>query len=160
MTEPPSYVQIPEYATVVPYDPPESSSPTTVRGEPSVSLSSTPLPTSGSPSPVGGPQSPSSMFNLSSLVLNQAMASFPGPLPNQPRKTTQGQQPLLSAKDPLSIPITTMNFRRFISRCGPIFWLQDRVEEILFWRKGWQYTSAWMAGYAFLCEVQRKWLED
>jgi hypothetical protein len=54
-------------------------------------------------------------------------------------------------RDPLSIPITTVNFRRFVSKVGPVFWLQDRLEEILMWRRGWTVTSAWMAFYAFLC---------
>ena len=59
---------------------------------------------------------------------------------------------LLSTKDPLSIPITTVNFRRFVAKVGPIFWLQDRIEEIVMWRKGWKYTAVWMCAYTFLCE--------
>ena len=59
---------------------------------------------------------------------------------------------LISTRDPLSIPITTANFRRFVSKVGPIFWLQDRIEEILMWKKGWKVTTAWMAVYAFFCQ--------
>lgn len=58
---------------------------------------------------------------------------------------------LLSSRDPLSIPISTANFRRFVSKVGPVFWLQDRVEEIILWRRGWRVTGSWMALYAFLC---------
>ena len=59
---------------------------------------------------------------------------------------------LISTRDPLSIPITTANFRRFVSKVGPIFWLQDRIEEILMWKKGSKATIAWMAVYAFFCQ--------
>ncbi|KAF9646284.1 hypothetical protein BDM02DRAFT_3100075 [Thelephora ganbajun] len=62
---------------------------------------------------------------------------------------------LISTRDPLSIPITTANFRRFVSKVGPIFWLQDRIEEILTWKRGWKVTTVWMAVYAFLCFFPR-----
>lgn len=58
---------------------------------------------------------------------------------------------LLSTKDPLSLPIMSNNFKRFVSKVGPVFWVQDRVEEILLWKKGWRVTGTWMAVYAFLC---------
>ena len=63
----------------------------------------------------------------------------------------QGPGFLISTRDPLSIPITTVNFRRFVSKVGPVFWLQDRIEEILMWKRGWKVTTVWMATYAFLC---------
>lgn len=63
----------------------------------------------------------------------------------------RGPGTLISTRDPLSIPITTVNFRRFVSKVGPVFWLQDRIEEILFWKRGWKVTTVWMAAYAFLC---------
>jgi hypothetical protein len=47
------------------------------------------------------------------------------------------------------------NFRRFVAKVGPVFWVQDRVEEILLWRKGWRVTGTWMAVYAFLCFYPR-----
>ncbi|KAF7968953.1 hypothetical protein HWV62_28797 [Athelia sp. TMB] len=62
---------------------------------------------------------------------------------------------LLSSRDPLSIPISTANFRRFVAKVGPVFWLQDRVEEIILWRRGWRVTGSWMALYAFLCYFPR-----
>jgi len=62
---------------------------------------------------------------------------------------------LLSTRDPLSIPITTVNFRRFVSKSGPVFWLQDRLEEVVMWRKGNRYTAVWMGVYAFLCYFPR-----
>lgn len=42
-----------------------------------------------------------------------------------------------------------------MARVGPVFWLQDRVEEVLMWRCGWKYTSIWIASYAFLCYFPR-----
>ncbi|KAG1841911.1 integral peroxisomal membrane peroxin-domain-containing protein [Suillus subalutaceus] len=74
------------------------------------------------------------------------------PTSASPRKSSTA---LLSTRDPLSIPITTVNFRRFVARVGPVFWLQDRVEEVLMWRCGWKYTGVWIASYAFLCYFPR-----
>ncbi|KIK43400.1 hypothetical protein CY34DRAFT_81842 [Suillus luteus UH-Slu-Lm8-n1] len=89
--------------------------------------------------------------SLSTLLLN---TSFPASIPTSasPRKSNTT---LLSTRDPLSIPITTVNFRRFVARVGPVFWLQDRVEEVLMWRCGWKYTGVWIVSYAFLCYFPR-----
>jgi hypothetical protein len=71
-------------------------------------------------------------------------------MPQKSRKKNQSIS-LLSSKDPISIPILTTNFKRFVSVIGPVFWLQDRVEEIILWKRGWLRTTAWMASYVFLC---------
>lgn len=63
-----------------------------------------------------------------------------------------GPGTLISTRDPLSIPTTTANFGRFVPKVGPIFWLQDRIEEIVMWKRGWKVTTVWMAIYAFLCQ--------
>jgi hypothetical protein len=31
---------------------------------------------------------------------------------------------------------------------------QDRIEEIILWKRGWLRTTVWMASYAFLCSFQ------
>ncbi|KAG9307898.1 hypothetical protein JVU11DRAFT_12973 [Chiua virens] len=62
---------------------------------------------------------------------------------------------LLSTRDPLSVPIMTTNFRRFVSKVGPVFWLQDRIEEIILWKKGWKRTTAFLAAYGFLSHFPR-----
>ena len=100
------------------------------------------------------PQSPSrelptpkQPFNIPSAILASGIA-IPSPSPRNPRKKTG----LSSSKEPLSLPITTNNFRRFALRSGPIFWLQDRIEEIIMWKKSYKVTAAWMGTYAFLCE--------
>jgi hypothetical protein len=87
--------------------------------------------------------------------------SFPGllltstlPIPTNvfnenPRNGSQ----LLSTRDPLSVHTTTVNFRKFVSRVGPFFWLQDGIEEIVNWKKGWKVTVMWMIAYRFLCQL-------
>ncbi|TFK64178.1 hypothetical protein BDN72DRAFT_861568 [Pluteus cervinus] len=75
---------------------------------------------------------------------------------NPARDKTSGDAPvLLSNKDPLSIPTTTNNFKRFVARVGPVFWVQDRIEEVLFWRRGWKVTGVWMVFYTLLCFYPR-----
>ncbi|KAL4251207.1 Peroxisomal Membrane Protein PEX28-32 [Abortiporus biennis] len=92
-------------------------------------------------------------FNLQQILLSSALP-IPANATSTPR-AGKGAPRLLTTKDPLSIPITTVNFRRFVSKSGPIFWLQDRLEEIVMWRKGPLYTSVWMAAYGFLCYFPR-----
>ncbi|KAF7370431.1 hypothetical protein MSAN_00674800 [Mycena sanguinolenta] len=61
----------------------------------------------------------------------------------------------LPSNPPQQVPILTVNFKRFVERVGPIFWLQDRIEEIILWKKGWKVTGVWIAAYAFLCYFPR-----
>ncbi|EJC98532.1 uncharacterized protein FOMMEDRAFT_114364 [Fomitiporia mediterranea MF3/22] len=61
----------------------------------------------------------------------------------------------MSTRELLSLPTTTTHFRRFAAKSGPIWWLQDRIEEILMWKKGWKVTTAWMMTYAFICYFPR-----
>ncbi|KAG5220939.1 integral peroxisomal membrane peroxin-domain-containing protein [Salix suchowensis] len=105
---------------------------------------SEPLPLLSSPTATTSPTSPDvrsaptdSPFDHPTLQWDWP---FPAPAPTNISK-------LMSKKDPLSIPITTVNFRRFVARVGAVFWLQDRVEEIVMWRKGWKYTATWVAAY-------------
>lgn len=85
-------------------------------------------------------------FNIQQVLLSSTL-QLPANTPTAPRGATK----LLSTRDQLSIPITTVNFKRFVAKVGPVFWLQDRVEEVVMWRKGWKYTAVWMCAYAFLC---------
>jgi hypothetical protein len=76
----------------------------------------------------------------------------PGTLPSSSTGQEDGSETkLLTTREPLSLPMTSTNFRRFVARADPLFWLQDRIEEIVMWRRGWKVTSVWMAAYAFLC---------
>jgi len=61
----------------------------------------------------------------------------------------------MTTKDPLSIPIMSVNFKRFTSKIGPVYWMQDRIEEVVTWKKGWKVTAVWMSAYAFLCYFPR-----
>lgn len=55
--------------------------------------------------------------------------------------------PAASQKDPLSLVITTKNFRAFAQKAGPLFWFQDYVEATLLW-DDWAWTAMWMAIWA------------
>ncbi|KIJ53498.1 hypothetical protein M422DRAFT_775591 [Sphaerobolus stellatus SS14] len=79
-------------------------------------------------------------------------------LPSLPETSTRDGGRLLSAREPLAIQATTVNFRRFVARSGPVFWLQDRLEEVIMWRKGWKVTCTWMTIYAFLCYFPKLFL--
>lgn len=73
-------------------------------------------------------------------------------VPTNPRgKLHNEPYTLLSTRDPLSLPIMTTNFKRFISIIGPVFWFQDRVEEILLWKRGPIWTGIWMGVYGLIC---------
>ncbi|KAK7049331.1 hypothetical protein VNI00_005932 [Paramarasmius palmivorus] len=117
----------------------------------------------------------SSAFNIlpqmllsSSLPSGAAIPSTPGgssgsnvtasnPGRKRTKKYLHSNEPivLLSNKDPLAMGIMTVNFKRFIERVGPVFWLQDRIEEIICWKRGWKVTCSWLAGYTLLCYFPR-----
>ncbi|RPD62672.1 hypothetical protein L226DRAFT_458932 [Lentinus tigrinus ALCF2SS1-7] len=150
------YVEVPSYATRLRSERPGND----LRPAPKI-LTSLPRP-EHSPvraSPASAqPMSPSkaSGTNLTSMLLSSAL-QLPANAPSTPRMygTSKGAPRLLSTRDPLSVPITTVNFRRFVSKAGPIFWLQDRIEEIVLWKKSQKYTLVWMAAYAFICYFPR-----
>lgn len=53
-------------------------------------------------------------------------------------------------KPALSGPITTLNFKNFVSRCGPIFAFQEAVETVVVWENPSKTTAcacmwAWLA---------------
>ena len=127
------------------------------------------------PSPPASPtdlkQRPSLLSSVTSSIASPTLSSIPQlllsaslpPLTPQPgassssttfnpRKRMDPDGPiLLSSKDSLSLPIMTNNFKRFVMAVGPVFWLQDRIEEITLWKKGWLWTTLWMAAYSLLC---------
>lgn len=162
------YVEIPSYATRLPSPPPSSKSRSpSPRPQPKVTTAlphpTTPLQTSPATNSVNiPPKQPTSSSSATDSPTRSTFGNLPGMLlastlqipshtpagSSNPRNVTN----LLSTRDPLSVPITTVNFRKFVGKVGPVFWIQDRVEEILMWRKGWKVTGMWMAAYAFLCE--------
>ncbi|KAI9058129.1 hypothetical protein FKP32DRAFT_1237967 [Trametes sanguinea] len=149
------YVDVPPCATRLRSDKPTQD----IRPAPKV-VTSLPRPdhspVRSTSSPVVQPTSPTKTgSNITSILLSSAL-QLPTNAPSTPRaQGKRGALRLLSTRDPLSIPITTVNFRRFVAKSGPIFWLQDRVEEIILWKRSWKYTLVWMAGYAFLCYFPR-----
>jgi hypothetical protein len=163
MSSPLSYVEIPAYARQLEDSDSPSGSPIIEAEQPrklprimtSFPHSDALSAATASPRMSEAPLSPKqSTFNIPALLLSSALPS--GPVQSDP-KHTAGQGKLLSSKDPLSIPITTTNFRRFVGKIGPVFWFQDRVEEIITWKKGWKVTCVWMAAYAFLCECSAQY---
>ncbi|KAH9969764.1 integral peroxisomal membrane peroxin-domain-containing protein [Russula dissimulans] len=136
------YVNIPPCATLLP----------TVKNRPDTDTEVHTSFPSADPSPAQDNTPTRTVFgNLPDLLLASSLQiSTNVPIEN-PRKGPH----LLSTRDPLSVPTTTTNFRRLISRMGPIFWLQDSIEEIVTWRKGWKTTVMWMAAYCFLCYYPR-----
>ncbi|KAH9080385.1 integral peroxisomal membrane peroxin-domain-containing protein [Lactarius deliciosus] len=140
------YVDIPASATLLPSD---------LNHHADIKIQPSFPPTSHAAAP-DGQTSPSSaqrtvFGNLPSLLLASSLQISTVHSPENPRNVSQ----LMSTRDPLSVPTTTINFRRFISKIGPVFWLQDRIEEIITWRKGWKVTALWMAVYSFLCYYPR-----
>ncbi|KAJ7625496.1 integral peroxisomal membrane peroxin-domain-containing protein [Roridomyces roridus] len=91
--------------------------------------------------------SPKAAVNLIPQLLLSSLPSTTQGSSN-PRASQQSNT-LLSSRDPLSVPILTVNFKRFIERVGPVFWLQDRIEEIIL------FTGTWIAAYAFICYFPR-----
>lgn len=141
------YVDIPAGAAVVPPAPEANNRPETkVHTSPPLASHATDDPVS--PSSTQGNTPTRTVFkNLPGLLLGTL--PIPSAFNENPRNVSQ----LLSTRDPLSVPTTTVNFRRFASRVGPMFWLQDRIEEIVTWRKGWKVTVMWMVAYSFLCRL-------
>ena len=109
---------------------------------PNFSASEATSPTVAAPQPTSPTKQP---FNLQHFLLSSSLH-----LPNPP-PTPPSDGALLSTREPLSLQVTAVNFRRFVSKSGPVFWLQDRIEEVLMWKRGWKVTCIWMAIYTFLC---------
>ncbi|THH20594.1 hypothetical protein EW146_g803 [Bondarzewia mesenterica] len=149
------YVEVPSYAKRLESVPQAIKDEDSTRPTPAVMTSlphAKPSSDSSMFSPTTQPISPSRTFgNLPGMLLASSLQ-----LPtNMPSGNMRNSAHLLSTRDPLSVPITTVNFRRFIAKVGFVFWLQDRLEEILMWKKGWKVTGMWMAVYTFLCYFPR-----
>ncbi|WVR04549.1 hypothetical protein IAU60_001556 [Kwoniella sp. DSM 27419] len=94
--------------------------------------------------------------NVSDLLLSSLLPPNLPKLPTAPaqigKKVGGASAPreLSTQREGLSLPLVSNNFRRFVTRVGPVFWLQDRMEEVLFWRKP-IWTMAWMMTWTFVC---------
>lgn len=97
----------------------------------------------------------------SSTPLSSTLSSF---TTYSPRAKTDQAASLLSSRDPISLPLMTNNFKRFVTVVGPVFWLQDRIEEIALWKRGTSWTTSWMAVYTLLCKdtinILREWMAE
>ncbi|GMK59165.1 hypothetical protein CspeluHIS016_0701800 [Cutaneotrichosporon spelunceum] len=86
--------------------------------------------------------------NVSDLVLSSLL---PANLPKLPSTHAPGRaRELTSQREGLGLNVMSNNFRRFVTKVGPIFWLQDRIEEVLFWQKP-VWTWAWLLTWTFIC---------
>lgn len=136
------YVDIPPVAHRISPDNARSTQP-----QPRIQTSVNPAHSSTTPTEPALSPAKTMLSNLPTMLL----ASTAGISTSGTFSAQRGSGTLISTRDPLSIPITTVNFRRFVAKVGPIFWLQDRIEEILTWKRGWKVTTVWMSVYAFLC---------
>ncbi|KAM6488964.1 hypothetical protein JOM56_015600 [Amanita muscaria] len=138
----------PKITTSLPSPSPPISAPTspTLDSVPNFILAAT-LPTG-----LFSPSTPTTPTTPSAPASSAAPPPAP-PLLSHTRSPSKSNRPapLLSSKDPLSLPITSTNFRRFIACVGPAFWVQDRAEEIVLWKKGWKWTTLWVLLYGGLC---------
>ncbi|KAL7418607.1 hypothetical protein Q5752_007065 [Cryptotrichosporon argae] len=98
------------------------------------------------------PSTGSVASNVSDLVLSSLLPpNLPKlPAPHANRRHEAGVRELSTRKEALGVNVMSNNFRRFVTRVGPLFWLQDRVEEVLFWRKP-KWTWLWMFAWTFVC---------
>ena len=115
------------------------------------------------PSPTSMKRRPSILSSTAASLASPSLSLFPQlmlsaslpPLSPNPSATpppaSNTDHSHLSSRDPLSLPIMSTNFKRFVSIIGPVFWLQDRVEEIMLWKTGPTRTLIWMAAYSFIC---------
>ncbi|PLW17652.1 hypothetical protein PCASD_15719 [Puccinia coronata f. sp. avenae] len=79
---------------------------------------------------------------VNSIISTKSISDF-SPTSQPPNKNAMREKPALS------VPITTLNFKNFVSKCGPIFAAQEAVEEIF----GWHNPSKTMA-----CACMWAWL--
>lgn len=90
-------------------------------------------------------------------LLSAALPSISKTTP--PADTQQSKKPkLLSQDPPVSVPLLTIAFRRFIVKVTPIFYVQDRVEEVLLWKRGPRVGFMWAAAWGALCYYPRLFL--
>ncbi|WFD34409.1 hypothetical protein MCUN1_001250 [Malassezia cuniculi] len=77
--------------------------------------------------------------NAQSLLFNSVLA-IKGDVP---------RLPTVKRKAPLSVATTSINFRGFVQKSGPLFYFQDNVESTLMW-DDWPWTIMWMGIWAVL----------
>ncbi|GAA5960495.1 hypothetical protein JCM3765_003655 [Sporobolomyces pararoseus] len=95
------------------------------------------------PSAPPSPEKPTGGFSrlgsLEDVLLKSVISSTLGPQP-----TVQ------SGKEPLSLQATSVNFRRFVQKSGPVFVAQDAAEAVFRWEDP-PKTIFFAACWAFLC---------
>lgn len=152
-----SFVQLPPGAVRI--APPAKQTPVE-RPEQTEARAFPPPPTAPAARKFAVPSTSSLSSNVSDLVLSSLLP------PNLPKASAvhvpSGRaRALTTQREELGLNVMSNNFRRFVTKVGetqalltvqvgPIFWLQDRVEEVLFWQKP-VWTWAWMVTWTFIC---------
>ncbi|WVQ74087.1 hypothetical protein IAR50_003672 [Cryptococcus sp. DSM 104548] len=156
MTFVPPYITASLPPSAIPIDPPPNIPPPIASREKPRPDAHLPFPPSSQArgKPTGstlGLGLPSLSTNVSDLLLSSLLPPNLPKIPSGGRTTgSGGPRELTTQREGLSVPVLSNNFRRFVTRVGPIFWLQDRVEEVVFWRKP-VWTWGWMLTWTFIC---------
>ncbi|GAA5856594.1 hypothetical protein JCM5353_008526 [Sporobolomyces roseus] len=99
---------------------------------------------SSSSSSPPSPEKPSSKFSI-------GLGSLEDVLLKSVISTSLGPQPTVqSGKEPLSLQATSVNFRRFVQKSGPVFVAQDAAESLFRWENP-PKTIFFAVAWAFLC---------
>ncbi|KIR57648.1 hypothetical protein I314_06543 [Cryptococcus bacillisporus CA1873] len=129
-----------------------SASPTSSNAKPHLPFPPSSAPRGKPTSSTLGMSLPSLSSNVSDMLLSSLLPPNLPKLPSGGVRGIDGGGPrqLTTQREALSVPLLSNNFRRFVTRVGPVFWLQDRIEEVLYWRKP-VWTWAWILTWAFIC---------
>ena len=98
----------------------------------------------GSVSPKSARTSTSLSRRASASMHSMIIGSMVNVKGEPPRLPTEKRKP------PLSLATTSVNFRGFVQKSGPVFYFQDNVESTLMW-DDWPWTVMWMGIWAVLC---------
>ncbi|KIR70363.1 hypothetical protein CNBG_9658 [Cryptococcus deuterogattii R265] len=144
---PPSAILIPSPSTAD-----ISASPTSSNAKPHLPFPPSSAPRGKPTSSTLGMSLPSLSSNVSDMLLSSLLPPNLPKLPSGGARGIDGGGPrqLTTQREALSVPLLSNNFRRFVTRVGPVFWLQDRIEEVLYWRKP-VWTWAWILTWVFIC---------
>ncbi|KAL0240300.1 hypothetical protein I308_106550 [Cryptococcus tetragattii IND107] len=143
---PPSAILIPSPSAVD-----ISASPTSSNAKPHLPFPPSSAPRGKPTSSTLGMSLPSLSSNVSDMLLSSLLPPNLPKLPSGGARGIDGGGPrqLTTQREALSVPLLSNNFRRFVTRVGPVFWLQDRIEEVLYWRKP-VWTWAWILTWVFI----------
>lgn len=95
------------------------------------SMAATGASSTGSTVASNAASTPTTASKLTESILNTVLASALTVPPSQ--GAGAGAVSHAQGKQPLSIQVTTANFKKFVAKAGPIFWLSDQIEAVIQW---------------------------